>query len=349
MATHLIAPPLLVDETSAQTSELQTSNHASTPIPATNDYVSDLQDLLQMAWARTSSNLDDAATRRAELYNRQAIARLFRVGDLVMVSRPPSSISKDPKWSPRHHGPFKVIAKLSDHNYKLLNPRVQGKLRTTVIHVDHLVLLRPRPLAFQSGEEQAILQDLHDASEIPSVIPSSITSTSVSKPVFSHTSVKPPTKSRSYEVEKLLDHYIDTDGSFQYLVKWKNFSRKDNSWQMATNLNCADLLTAYWAQTGRNLALAQGQAAQVASNNLNNLPQPEFESPSTLKPSSDTVKTKRQPQRSTKLAPSANSLAPTTPESLDAAESSAPEVIAPSNDQPGRRRSPRLACLLLPS
>jgi hypothetical protein len=49
----------------------------------------------------------------------------------------------------------------------------------------------------------------------------------------------------SYEIEKLLDHKLTEDGSV-YLVKWKNYSEKANSWVKTKDFNSQRLLVKYW-------------------------------------------------------------------------------------------------------
>jgi hypothetical protein len=49
----------------------------------------------------------------------------------------------------------------------------------------------------------------------------------------------------SYEVEELLDHMQTKDG-YEYLVKWKGYSAKENSWVKAKDFNNPKILIKYW-------------------------------------------------------------------------------------------------------
>ena len=49
----------------------------------------------------------------------------------------------------------------------------------------------------------------------------------------------------SFEIEKLLDHKLTKDG-YEYLVKWKGYSEKDNSWVKAKDFNGQKMLVKYW-------------------------------------------------------------------------------------------------------
>lgn len=48
-----------------------------------------------------------------------------------------------------------------------------------------------------------------------------------------------------YEVEKLLKHCACDKDGIQYLVRWKNFSEKDDTWQKESDLNCPRILNEY--------------------------------------------------------------------------------------------------------
>ena len=43
-------------------------------------------------------------------------------------------------------------------------------------------------------------------------------------------------------VEKVIDKSIDSDGKVKYLIKWKGYEDKDNSWEPVNNIYCVDLI-----------------------------------------------------------------------------------------------------------
>lgn len=45
-----------------------------------------------------------------------------------------------------------------------------------------------------------------------------------------------------YEVEKIIDVHFKRDGKREYLVRWKGFSSKDDTWEPADNVNCPHLI-----------------------------------------------------------------------------------------------------------
>lgn len=47
---------------------------------------------------------------------------------------------------------------------------------------------------------------------------------------------------KEYEVEKIIDVHFKRDGKREYLVRWKGFTSKDDTWEPADNLNCPHLI-----------------------------------------------------------------------------------------------------------
>lgn len=47
-----------------------------------------------------------------------------------------------------------------------------------------------------------------------------------------------------YEVEELIDHKRKKDGMY-FLIRWANFTSKDDTWERESNLMCFDLLNEY--------------------------------------------------------------------------------------------------------
>lgn len=47
---------------------------------------------------------------------------------------------------------------------------------------------------------------------------------------------------QEYEVEKIIDVHFKRNGAREYLVRWKGFGAKDDTWEPADNLNCSDLI-----------------------------------------------------------------------------------------------------------
>ncbi|CAO3699328.1 unnamed protein product [Rhizopus microsporus] len=65
-----------------------------------------------------------------------------------------------------------------------------------------------------------------------------------------------------YEVERLLGHRI-TDGSYEYLIKWKNYSNEYNTWEKERNIFAKGLILDYWRSKG---AMSRDTSPQVEEN-----------------------------------------------------------------------------------
>lgn len=47
---------------------------------------------------------------------------------------------------------------------------------------------------------------------------------------------------QEYEVEKIIDVHYKRNGTREYLVRWKGFTSKDDTWEPADNLSCGELI-----------------------------------------------------------------------------------------------------------
>lgn len=47
---------------------------------------------------------------------------------------------------------------------------------------------------------------------------------------------------QEYEVERIIDVHFKRNGAREYLVRWKGFGAKDDTWEPADNLSCPDLI-----------------------------------------------------------------------------------------------------------
>ena len=49
-------------------------------------------------------------------------------------------------------------------------------------------------------------------------------------------------ENEEFAVEKIIEKHLSPDGNVQYLIKWKGYDEKDNSWEPIENLHCDDLI-----------------------------------------------------------------------------------------------------------
>ena len=59
-------------------------------------------------------------------------------------------------------------------------------------------------------------------------------------------------KDISYEIEKIINHR-DTSNGREYLIKWKNYSDEDNSWEPESNLDDFEIVHRYQKQIESSL------------------------------------------------------------------------------------------------
>lgn len=48
-----------------------------------------------------------------------------------------------------------------------------------------------------------------------------------------------------FVVEAIIDRRIAKNGKTEYLLKWKNYSHDENTWEPVDNLDCAELIDAF--------------------------------------------------------------------------------------------------------
>ena len=46
----------------------------------------------------------------------------------------------------------------------------------------------------------------------------------------------------NFEVERVVEKRFDSNGKSNYLIKWKGYDEKDNTWEPRDNLDCNDLI-----------------------------------------------------------------------------------------------------------
>lgn len=51
-----------------------------------------------------------------------------------------------------------------------------------------------------------------------------------------------------WEVERIVKHRIKREEDWEFLIRWKGCTAKDDTWEAEENLNCPDLLSTYLAE-----------------------------------------------------------------------------------------------------
>jgi hypothetical protein len=141
----------------------------------------------------------------------------FRIGSLVMIKTDNlGMISAFPKLEPKQIGPYPIIEVYPEtDNYTVKTPQHVHKGRVKV-HVSQLQEWIPNPddiFPTRKNLEPGPVPECEDEDE--------------------------------YEVDYILGHRQWADGSFSYLVKWKDWDVHHNSWVHETGMKDADMLQDY--------------------------------------------------------------------------------------------------------
>lgn len=54
-----------------------------------------------------------------------------------------------------------------------------------------------------------------------------------------------------YEVDKVMEVHFKKNGSREFLIHWKGFSHKDDTWEPEKNLNCPDLIEKFMEKVNK--------------------------------------------------------------------------------------------------
>lgn len=57
--------------------------------------------------------------------------------------------------------------------------------------------------------------------------------------------------SKEYEVDKVMEVHFKKNGSREFLIHWKGFSHKDDTWEPENNLSCPDLIEKFMAKVDK--------------------------------------------------------------------------------------------------
>ena len=161
-------------------------------------------EMMKKTTESAKKNIEKALKKQTFYANKRRKDIQFQEGDMVLLSTTNLRLHGSRKLNPKFVGPFKIIKKISDVNYKLeLTYPFQN------IHdVFHVSLLKK------------YVEDQHNRRNL-----------------------RPPPElidgENQYEVEKIVDKRIKTvkkKQKIEYLVKWKNYPSYENTWEPLENL-----------------------------------------------------------------------------------------------------------------
>nr|XP_040058772.1 uncharacterized protein LOC120834693 isoform X2 [Gasterosteus aculeatus aculeatus] len=123
------------------------------------EYVDQMQDRMAKVWPLVREHMQQAQHAQARIYNRRAQLREFQPGEFVLVLIPTVECKFLAKW----HGPYEVIERVGEVNYKVRQPG-----RRKICQIYHINLLK-RWHAPDSVPMAALTTETQD--RVPSQVP----------------------------------------------------------------------------------------------------------------------------------------------------------------------------------
>jgi len=182
--------------------------------PSSLETVNEFTKRMESATKEAKSTICKAQEDTTRYYNRRrSLAPIFKPGDQVYLDASDIRMTRpSPKLSHRRLGPFKIERQVGPLAYRLKLPHR--------------------------------LRQLHPVFNMVKL------STALDDPIPGRESQAPPPPivvdgELEWEVEEVLDSRWH-QRRFQFLIKWKSFSREHNSWEVASNVKVPDLVMKYY-------------------------------------------------------------------------------------------------------
>jgi len=182
--------------------------------PSSLETVNEFTKRMESATEEAKSAIRKAQEDMARYYNqRRSPAPVFKPGDRVYLDASDIRTTRpSPKLSHRRLGPFEVECQVGPLAYRLKLPHGLRQL--------HLVF---NVVKLSAAPDDPIPGRKPQAPPPPIIVNGEL----------------------EWEVEEVLDscwHWR----RFQFLIKWKGFSREHNSWEVASNVKAPDLVAEYY-------------------------------------------------------------------------------------------------------
>jgi hypothetical protein len=218
-----------------------------------SDYIVKLHKAREIA----ASNMLLAQEKMKKQYDKKASDLKYFIGDLVYVYFPEIMVGGSKKFFKNYSGPYILIEKVSDVNFKIAQAHNNKVLKNTV-HVNRFKPFISRGIKPPTPEKlHELLQNSDIIHPVEDIIPEDIPANIVSdpnldlsveeqQPVTTHQNKRLKKNSKTLKtsidedafiVEKVLGKKQKSDGSWEYLLKWKGFSNAHNTYEPYENLN----------------------------------------------------------------------------------------------------------------
>jgi len=182
--------------------------------PSGLETVNEFTERMKSAMEEAKSAICKTQEDMMQYYNqRRTLAPMYKPGDRVYVDASDIKMTcPSPKLSHRRLGPFKIERQVGPLAYRLKLPHR--------------------------------IRQLHPVFNVVKL------STALEDPILGRKLQAPPPPivvdgEEEWEVEEILDSCWH-QRRFQFLVKWKGFSREHNSWEAASDVKAPDLVTEYY-------------------------------------------------------------------------------------------------------
>jgi len=182
--------------------------------PSSLETVNEFTKRMESATEEAKSVIRKAQEDMTRYYNqRRSLAPVFQLGDRVYLDASDiKTTHPSPKLSHRRLGPFEIERQVGPLAYRLKLPLGLRQLHP-VFNVVKLSAAPDDPIP--GRKPQALL---------PSIVVD---------------------REPEWEVEEVLDSRWHRR-RFQFLIKWKDFSREHNSWEVASDVKAPDLVAEYY-------------------------------------------------------------------------------------------------------
>jgi len=204
-------PPFLLD-----TGRIPCMGFEPSQVPSGLETVNEFTERMKSATEEAKSAIRKAQEDMTRYYNRRRTpAPVYKPGDQVYLDTSDIKTTRpSPKLSHRRLGPFKIECQVGPSAYRLKLPHGMRQLHP----VFNVVKLFAAP-------EDPILGRKLQALPPPIIVD----------------------REKEWEVEEILNSRWH-QRRFQFLVKWKGFSREHNSWEVASDVKAPDLVAEYYRQ-----------------------------------------------------------------------------------------------------
>jgi len=182
--------------------------------PSSLEMVNEFTKRMESATEEAKSAIRKAQEDMMRYYNRRrSLAPIFKPGDRVYLDASDIRTTRPSlKLSHRRLGPFEIECQVGPLAYRLKLPHGLRQL--------HLVF---NVVKLSAAPNDLILGRKLQAPPPPIVVDGEL----------------------EWEVEEVLDSRWH-QRRFQFLIKWKGFSREHNSWEVASDIKAPDLVTEYY-------------------------------------------------------------------------------------------------------